>query len=292
MVTTFDSLHATLQGWQNFYILAGTAGATLTGLMFVAVTFGSSLVTRDTAATTRAFLDPTYMHFVQVLLTSCLLTVPTLGPTFLGGVLILAGAVRLGGLHYVLRRYLEAHRKHGDIELSDWLVAIVLPILCYVLLMATGAGFIERYAAAFDGLAVVTLALLAIGVQSAWELFVIDGPRRERAPARPLVRTLERSERADWNVDLVRRRTRPASEWIDDGRLLPDLREERCDPDRTELVTLVGGQVKVQFAFVTARSPRELANEDDERPLDETPAKYPQRAGGLTLVVHAQRPVR
>jgi hypothetical protein len=172
VVTTFDSLHATLQGWQNFYILAGTAGATLTGLMFVAVTFGSSLVTRDTAATTRAFLDPTYMHFVQVLLTSCLLTVPTLGPTFLGGVLILAGAVRLGGLHYVLRRYLEAHRKHGDIELSDWLVAIVLPVLCYLLLMATGAGFIERYAAAFDGLAVVTLALLAIGVQSAWELFV------------------------------------------------------------------------------------------------------------------------
>ena len=72
----------------------------------------------------------------------------------------------------MLRRYLEAHRKHGDIELSDWLVAIVLPLLCYVLLMATGAAFIQRYAAAFDGLAVVTLALLAIGVQSAWELFV------------------------------------------------------------------------------------------------------------------------
>jgi hypothetical protein len=171
-VTRFDSLHAMLLGWQNFYILAGTAAATLTGLMFVAVTFGSSLVTRESAATTRAFVDPTYMHFVQVLLTSCLLTIPTLGPTFLGGALILAGAARLSGLPSVLRRYREAHRKHGDIEISDWLVAIILPLLCYLVLMAIGAGFIEHYAAALDGLAVVTLAQLAIGIQSAWELFV------------------------------------------------------------------------------------------------------------------------
>jgi hypothetical protein len=31
--------------WQSFYLLVGAAAATLIGLMFVAVTFGSSLVT-------------------------------------------------------------------------------------------------------------------------------------------------------------------------------------------------------------------------------------------------------
>jgi hypothetical protein len=33
--------------WQNFYLLLGTAATTLLGLMFVAVTFGSSRVDRE-----------------------------------------------------------------------------------------------------------------------------------------------------------------------------------------------------------------------------------------------------
>jgi hypothetical protein len=161
-----------LQGWQNFYMLSGAAAATLTGLMFIAVTFGSSLVTRETASYTRAFLDPTYLHFVQVLLTSCLLTVPTLGPGFLGGVLFVVGAFRFVRLHWVFGRYRDAQRRHGDIELSDWVMSIALPLLCYLSLMATGAGFLLGHAVALSGLAAVNLALLFIGIHGAWELFV------------------------------------------------------------------------------------------------------------------------
>ena len=172
-MTSLDPLPAALQGWQNFYLLTGTAAATLTGLMFVAVTFGSSLVTKETAQFARAFLDPTYLHFGQVLLTACVLTIPTLGPTLLGSLLIVAAALRLGGLLRVFGHYREAQRKHGDIELSDWLVSIILPLLCHLLLVACGIGFLaERLSGALTGLAVVTVALLAIGIQGAWELLV------------------------------------------------------------------------------------------------------------------------
>ena len=34
-----------LQGWDNFFIMAGTAGATLIGLLFVAITLGADLST-------------------------------------------------------------------------------------------------------------------------------------------------------------------------------------------------------------------------------------------------------
>jgi len=167
-----ESLPAALQHWQNFYMLAGAAAATLTGLMFVAVTFGSSLVTKETAQSTRAFLDPTYMHFVQVLLTSCVVTIPTLGTCVLGCGLMVAATMRLIGLHWVFRRYQEAHRTYGDVELSDWLGSIAVPLLCYLLLLATGIGFILRKSVALDGLAVVVLTLLLLGIQSAWELLV------------------------------------------------------------------------------------------------------------------------
>jgi hypothetical protein len=187
-MTPFDSLPATLQGWQNFYLLAGTAAATLTGLMFVAVTFGSSLVTKETAQSARAFLDPTYAHFVQVLLTACLLTIPTLGPTLLGWLLVGIGTLRLIRLYWVFGHFMAAHRRQGDIELSDWMMSIVLPALCHLLLMTTGAGFILRHAAAFSGLALVTVALLFIGIQGAWELLVwmaLAVSERRRDPPTP-----------------------------------------------------------------------------------------------------------
>jgi hypothetical protein len=171
-MTSLASFPAALQGWQNFYMLAGTAAATLTGLMFVAVTFGSNLITKETAQTARAFLDPTYLHFVQVLVTACLLTMPTLGPMTLGLLLIGIATFRLVGLYWVFGRYREAHRKNRDIELSDWVIAIALPLCCYVLLVTTGVAFIMGAAVALTGLAMVTVALLFIGIHGAWELFV------------------------------------------------------------------------------------------------------------------------
>ncbi|HEY2512105.1 MAG TPA: hypothetical protein VGI39_14655 [Polyangiaceae bacterium] len=173
MSPPLEPLPAALQSWQNFYLLAGTAAATLTGLMFVAVTFGSSLVTKESATSARAFLDPTFTHFVQVLMTSCLLTVPTVGPRFLGSLLVVAGLARLAGLHWVFHRYREAHRAKGDVEISDWVVSIVMPFACHVLLVATGAAFLmHREADALLGLATVTIVLLFIGIYGAWELLV------------------------------------------------------------------------------------------------------------------------
>jgi len=167
---SLEPLPAALQSWQNFYILTGTAAATLTGLMFVAVTFGAGLVTKETATAARAFIDPIYRHFAQILLTACLVTIPTVGCTFLGVLLALVGALRLAGLVWIFRRYLDAHRRHGDMDLSDWLSAIVLPFFVYLLLIATGAGFVLERDSALTGLAVATTALLMLGLYGAWEL--------------------------------------------------------------------------------------------------------------------------
>ncbi len=158
--------------WQNFYLLVGTAAATLIGLMFVAVGFGANLVSQEATASARAFLDPPFTHFVQVLLTACLLTIPTLGTTLLGVLLLVASALRLLGLVWVFRHMRAAHRKNGDLELSDWLTGAVLPLLCYLLLAATGAAFLECSAIALNGLAIVTLVTLLNGVYGAWELMV------------------------------------------------------------------------------------------------------------------------
>jgi hypothetical protein len=168
----FTSFTAAAITWQNFYLLVGTAAATLVGLMFVALTFGSSLVTEQTSPTARSFLDPTFNHFVLVLLTACLMMIPTMGPRLLGVLLLAIAALRIVGLSRVYRHMRLAQRTHNDIELSDWLTGMAFPLTCYGVLGSSGIAFVERLALAFDALAAVTLGLLLLGLFGAWELLV------------------------------------------------------------------------------------------------------------------------
>jgi hypothetical protein len=168
----FPSFAAAALPWQSFYMLVGEAAATLVGLMFIAVTFGSQLVTEESAPLARAFLDPAVSHFVQILLTACLVTVPTMSPRLFGALLLTMAVLRLAALFRIYGHMRRAQQTANDIELSDWLTGMVLPVLCYVLLGAAGIGFFESYAVAFNALAVVTIAILLIGVYGAWELMV------------------------------------------------------------------------------------------------------------------------
>ncbi|HEX4403498.1 MAG TPA: hypothetical protein VH560_01640 [Polyangia bacterium] len=166
--------------WQTFYVLIGTAAATLVGLMFVAVTFGSNIIRPETSATARSFIDPTFTHFVQVLFMSCLVVVPTMRPGLFGLLLLTMSVLRFAALFRVHRHMRHAQRLHNDIELSDWISGIVVPVICYSLLGLTGARFIEG-TFAFSALAIVTIAILMLGVFGAWELMLWMALKRAAA---------------------------------------------------------------------------------------------------------------
>lgn len=140
--------------------------------MFVAVTFGASLVTVQTPEASRAFLDPTITHFVQVLATACLLTIPTMGPTLLGVLVVVIAIVRIAALFPVHRHMKAAAQKHDDIELSDWMSGIVIPFIADLALIGSGIAFVLEQRIAFSVLAIVTIATLLNGIYSAWELMV------------------------------------------------------------------------------------------------------------------------
>jgi hypothetical protein len=168
----FASFSAAIGPWQNFYILVGTASATLIGLMFIAVTFGSSLVTPESVTTARAFFDPILAHFAQVLIVSCLMLMPTMDATVAGALLLVIFAVRLVGMVVVYRQMAAAQRRSNDIELSDWLTSIVIPGLAHLMLAASSVAFLTGYAVGFTALAVVAIVILANALYAAWEVIV------------------------------------------------------------------------------------------------------------------------
>jgi hypothetical protein len=76
--------------------LAGTAAATLIGLIFLAISLGARLVPAEDNTALRAFVVPIVIYFGAVLVLSALMLIPAYTPPLLGLTLIAAGLVGLG----------------------------------------------------------------------------------------------------------------------------------------------------------------------------------------------------
>jgi len=114
--------------------LCGSAAATLTGLLFVAVTLGAALIHQDNLDRVHAFLSPLCFHFLHVFFLCCAFAVPGAHPQLLAGAAILSALWRLTmsmpKTYAVVRA--EAKKEHTDIDMSDWMIVVVLPLLVYV----------------------------------------------------------------------------------------------------------------------------------------------------------------
>ena len=81
-----EALHA----WHEFYLLLGTAGATLLALLFVAVSLGTGFLNAKDQSGTRTFMSPVVIHFTSVFFVSAICLVPSHGP-LTAGIMILKG---------------------------------------------------------------------------------------------------------------------------------------------------------------------------------------------------------
>ncbi|HET9401860.1 MAG TPA: hypothetical protein VFO34_13015 [Candidatus Acidoferrales bacterium] len=73
--------------------------------------------------------------------------------------------------HYSVLRT-EAKRDEAEIDVSDWMLLVVLPIAIYVSLIAAGAGFLSGKSWAVLTLAASCIALLLVAARGAWDTLV------------------------------------------------------------------------------------------------------------------------
>ncbi len=164
------SLAELLHDWHDFYVLVGTASATLVGLMFVAVSIGTAIFNEDHRAAMTAFITPTVMHFAAVLFACLLGTIPTHTWYTLGALLgagALAGSIYSGGL---VVQMIIRHRFNVDV--SDRLFYALLPLAGYVLALIAAVLLCTRAAASADLIAAAVLTLLLAAIRNAWDMMV------------------------------------------------------------------------------------------------------------------------
>jgi hypothetical protein len=157
--------------WQPFYVLVGTAAATLTGLMFVVITVNAGVRTRRTSDGIGAFGTPNVFHFGAVLLVAAILSAPW---SILWISALLLGLCGVGGLAYlliVLRRFLRVRRQsHYTPVLEDWLWYMLFPLVSYIALAVAALMLPANAAPALFVLAAAVVLLLFIGIHNAWDL--------------------------------------------------------------------------------------------------------------------------
>jgi len=156
------------QGWQGFYILAGLSAATLVGLMFLATSMGSRVVTPKGLSPLRVRASPTVAHFLYVIATSAVVLFPTLPQTVLGFILVVAGIASC------MRVIIELSvMRRSDLDIHDWAWHLLVPSVGYLLFVAAGIGLLLRVDQAASVLAVATILLLLAGTRNAWDLVIL-----------------------------------------------------------------------------------------------------------------------
>ncbi len=160
-----------LPDWQNFYLLTGTAAATLMGLLFVAVSVGSNLPVVQIRASLRTFVTPILVAYFQVLLLACLTLMPRLSASLFAGAVALLGLSNTALAGQVLWRMRVIHRSEM-IDRGHWVWHFGLPFLGALLLLVTAYGFFRAVPSAEVGLAGAQLLSLTAGLRNSWVLMI------------------------------------------------------------------------------------------------------------------------
>jgi hypothetical protein len=153
--------------WETFYVIVGSSGGALTGLLFVVVALAAERARPYASQGLTAFTSPSIFHFGLVLFISASVTMPRDGLTSLA---VLLGLCALtGGTVTLLAIWHIAEFERYRPVIEDWIWHGVLPCAAYTALLVAAIILRSATKTALYVVASVTLALLFVGIHNAWD---------------------------------------------------------------------------------------------------------------------------
>ena len=169
---------AVAETWHDFYLAAGTASATLVGLLFVALSLNLDVVTADDGMGIRVLAEQAFADFVFVLLIALFVLVPNQDAISLTIQLATVGAF---GTFRVARRWSLFRRPDDAFITRRYLIRrLGLPGLASVGLILVALWFPTQPLSAFFWLLGIVLLFLMSAADSCWDLLVEVGRFRRR----------------------------------------------------------------------------------------------------------------
>jgi hypothetical protein len=163
-------MQSVLTEWQSFYVITGSSGAALTGLMFVVIALAADRLQRAPKDGLGAFSTPTVAHFAIVLLLASFMSMPL---RHLTGLSICLAASAIVGLVITLRAGVRMVRLESYAAVvEDWIWNVIVPFAAYVALFVSAALLAKSEARALFAIAAIVLVLLFLGIRNAWDVAV------------------------------------------------------------------------------------------------------------------------
>jgi hypothetical protein len=173
--------------WHDFFIVSGTAAATLVGLLFVGLSLNVDEVMAPDRPDLRALAEQAFSSFTYVLLISLFFLVPAVDSLTIGLELATLGVLGL------LRVLIRLARGLGHGSQPRWGFAWMArrlgwPALAYVGLLFVALGLAQLQPDAMSILVAVLFVLLTSAADSAWDLLVkVSEDKRRRAAELALI---------------------------------------------------------------------------------------------------------
>ena len=167
-----------LKEWHDFYLLVGTAGATLLALLFVAASLGAGFLTEERQTGTSTFMSPVVVHFTSVFFLSAVALFPSHQAQFFAA--LIGVTALIGG---ILSTWITVQVVRTDMTnyVEDYLAYGLLPGLGYLALLAAAVSIYLERDFGLDALAGALLLLAIVNIRNAWDL-TITMVRRHRRP--------------------------------------------------------------------------------------------------------------
>lgn len=167
-----------LEPWRDFYTLAGTAAATLMGLLFVAVSLNPRIMADTGPQGLRAWAGQTMSNLIALLVLSLFCMMPDLDAFTFGNALAITGGQGL--VRGVLRVRAILRDPDPTWNLPNVLWRGVLPVSAYAIALAVAADVYRGSAESLDWLVIVAFLLVSSGAGAAWSLLIEMGKREDR----------------------------------------------------------------------------------------------------------------
>ena len=176
------SFAETLHGWHDFYLLAGTAAATLAGLLFVSLSLNLERLVEPSHAHLLALSRSTLIAFLLTLAASLMMLTPSYSLRITGATMIV---VAIAGMLITLRLMRSAkHSDAGGFSRGAMWRRNLAPLASYALIGLSGYG-IQNRNLEFMNLAQPAFCLLlanAVGVSFELLVAVARHAKQTRVP--------------------------------------------------------------------------------------------------------------
>jgi hypothetical protein len=170
-----------LAEWESFYVIVGSSGGALTGLMFVVIALIAERGAARSLNEINAFGTPTVVHFGSALVMSAILSAPWQTPTAPS---ILLGLLGLAGVAYCAVVFNRARSQSGyKPVLEDWIWHTVLPFLSYGAIAVAAVRLASQTHASLLAFGSASMMLLLIGLHNAWDTVTFIVVERPIVPA-------------------------------------------------------------------------------------------------------------